>query len=94
MAAFTIVDVATPDYSDKLGRNLDEIFEIEVGIWENYLGKLTRRPLQYHSCTDEDIENFYEMHDDFKYSFDLLRPRWLCMDREDIILKGGRFDPH
>ena len=39
MLAFQIYDIATMDYKDKLGRAFDEVYEIEVGIFENYVGQ-------------------------------------------------------
>ena len=94
MLAFTIGDVATPDFSDKQGRALDEIFDIEVGIFENKLGSLSRLPLSYHSCTEEDFKRLYPMSADFKIAFDTLRSKWMCFDLDDLVFKGGKFDPY
>ena len=93
MIAFGVLDTSQADYSDILGRPMEEYLEIKVATFDHRSDDDFTYDLdvEFHTCTDEDLTKFYPRTGVAEEKWEKMRPLMICIDPAKLMIRGDLF---
>ena len=96
--AFAVIDADTDDFSDVLGRKLEDYLQVKL-VQEHYNDdpKKQREKIVItpHPCTDAELglddsgtSKFYSIPDEDRETLLALKPYFQCFDHKDVVLSN------
>lgn len=93
MFAFAIIDQRTEDGSFPFEEKMEDLFEIKAvrAVFISDTAYYEQVDIDIHTCTDEEIEQFYEPDKYVAQYLPVFRSRLLCLDSDQLILSGDQW---